>query len=374
MTVRNLYQALQARSVAVVGAGGPPGTAGPRVLAGILAGGFEGPVWPVDPGRGEVHGLPAFSSPLELPEAPDLAVVAGPAAAIPGLIGELGTRGCRLAVVLSEVPEAAQRQAMLDAARPHLLRVIGPGSDGLIVPALRLAATLAPTAPVAGELALVSQSGTVAAALVERAADHGIGLSCVLSLGGMADVDVGDCIDLLAGDGRTRAILLYLESVPAPRKFLSAARAAARVKPVIVLKAGRTPRAAAAAATHTGRLAGEEAVVEAALARAGVVRVGGLAELFAAAETLARSRPMSRARLAVVTNSGGAGVLAVDRLEAAGGTLAGLAAATVERLDSGLPRPWSGGNPVDIGSGAAPSDFGAALAVVAADRGSTRCW
>ncbi len=294
------------------------------------------------------------------------------AEAVPAAVGALGAQGCRVAVVLTEMPAAGGlRQAMLDAARPHLLRVIGPGSDGLLVPGRGLAVSLAP-APVpvvAGELALVSQSGTIAAALVDRAADHGIGLSCVVSLGGMADVDVGDCLDLLAADGTTRAILLYLESIPAPRKFLSAARAAARVKPVLALKAGRTPQAALAAATHTGRLAGEDAVVEAALARAGVLRVSGLDELFSAAETLSRFRPMRRARLAVLTNSGGAGVLAVDRLERAGGTLAELGSATVARLDAALPAGSSGANPVDLGSGAGPTAYATALAELAADAG-----
>ena len=235
---------------------------------------------------------------------------------------------------------------------------------------MRLDASLAPAAPAAGGLALVSQSGAIATALIEWAADRGIGFSAVVSLGGMADVDVGDCIDLLAGDPRTRAILLYLESVPAPRKFLSAARAAARVKPVIAIKAGRTPAAAAAAATHTGALAGEDAVVEAALRRAGMLRVQGLSELFAAAETVARFRPM-RAGAARDRDEQrrrrGAGRRPAGR--GAGATLAALAPRRSAALDAALPGGWSGGNPVDIGSDAAPDAYGAALAALAADPG-----
>ena len=193
--------------------------------------------------------------------------------------------------------------------------------------------------------------------LIDWAADRGIGFSQILSLGEMADVDVGDGIDLLAQDPRTRAILLYLEAVPEARKFLSAARAAARVKPVIAIKAGRSPAAAAAAATHTGALSGADAVVEAAMRRAGILRVRGLSELFAAAETVARFRPLARARLAIVTNGGGAGVLAVDGVTEAGGDLAALAPATLAALDAAMPAGWSRGNPVDIGGEAGPECY-----------------
>ena len=299
MTIRNLDAALEPRAIAVVGAG-PRAEA---VLANLAAGGFPGPVRNV--GVAGIAGLP---------EEPDLAVVATAADAVPAAIAALGARGGKVAVVLTDgITEAnGLRQAMLDAARPHLLRIIGPGTLGLVVPPSRVNASLAPVAPAAGGLALVSQSGAIATVLIDWAADRGIGFSQILSLGEMADVDVGDGIDLLAQDPRTRAILLYLEAVPEARKFLSAARAAARVKPVIAIKAGRTPAAAAAAATHTGALSGADAVVEAAMRRAGILRVRGLSELFAAAETVARFRPLARARLAIVTNGGGAGVLAVD--------------------------------------------------------------
>ena len=366
MSIRNLGAALHPGSVAVIGADASPGR---LVLGNIVAGGFEGPVWPVGPGPAAVRGLPCFPDVAALPGVPDLGVVATPPAEVPAAVAALGARGCRVAVVVTGGLDAAARQAMLDAARPHLLRVIGPDALGVIVPEARLNASLAGTAVEPGRLALVSQSGAIASVLLDWAAEHGIGFSQVMGLGGMADVDVGDCLDLLAGDARTRAILVYLESVPAPRKLLSAARAASRLKPVVALKAGRGVEAARAAATHTGALSGADAVVDAALRRAGVLRVSGLSELLAAAETAARFRPMERARLGVVTNSGGAGVLALDRLHADGGQLAELAAETLAGLGAALASGWSGANPVDLMGDAAPDRYLAAVEAVAADAG-----
>jgi acetyltransferase len=366
MSIRNLGAALHPGSVAVIGADPSPGR---LVLGNIVAGGFEGPVWPVGPGPAAMRGLPCFPDVAALPGVPDLGVVATPPAEVPAAVAALGARGCRVAVVVTGGLDPAARQAMLDAARPHLLRVIGPDALGVIVPEARLNASLAGTAAEPGRLALVSQSGAIASVLLDWAAEHGIGFSQVMGLGGMADVDVGDCLDLLAGDARTRAILVYLESVPAPRKLLSAARAASRLKPVVALKAGRGVEAARAAATHTGALSGADAVVDAALRRAGVLRVSGLSELLAAAETAARFRPMERARLGVVTNSGGAGVLALDRLHADGGQLAELAVETLAGLGAALASRWSGANPVDLMGDAAPDRYLAAVEAVAADAG-----
>jgi acetyltransferase len=370
MSIRNLEAVLEPRSVAVVGAAGDPALAGGAILANIVAGGFEGAIWPVGLGTAEAQGLPCLASVADLPAAPDLAVVAVPAGGVAAAIAALGARGCKVAVVVSGGLDAGERQAMLDAARPHLLRLIGPESLGIAVPSARLNASASAVAPAEGRLALVSESATVAAVLIDWAAEHGIGFSEVVTLGRMADVDLGDCLDLLALDGRSRAVLVYAESIPAPRKFLSAARAAARLKPVVAVKAGRSPQGARAAATHTGLLSGEEIVVDAALRRAGVLRVRGLSELLAAAETAARFRPLERARLAIVTNSGGAGVLALDRLtEGGGGTLAAFAPATLERLAAALPPGCSRANPVDIHSDAPPARYLAAIEAVAADPG-----
>ena len=371
MTIRNLDLALRPRSVAVVGAGPDPRSVGGLVLGNILKGGFPGPVWPVNPAHAEVMGLPCHPDLAALPGAPDVTVIATPAETVPGIVAEVGARGGRIAVVMSSGlgPGSPQRQRMLDAARPHLLRVIGPSSAGLIAPGAQFNASTAHIDAPRGQLALLSQSAAIAFSMLDWAAARGIGFSQIVSLGEMADVDVGDYLDLLASDGRTRAILIYLESVPAARKFLSAARAVSRMKPVIAIKAGREPAAARAAAAHTGVLSGADQVVEAALRRSGILRVRGLAEMFSAAETVARFRPLDRARLGIVTNGGGAGVLAADRLGEGAGELAALAPETIARVAEAVRARWSRSNPVDINGDATPGDYLAAMRAVAGDPG-----
>ncbi|WP_420963146.1 bifunctional acetate--CoA ligase family protein/GNAT family N-acetyltransferase [Brucella sp. IR073] len=369
MTIRNLEHAVAPRSVAVFGASIRQGSVGCTIMENILKGGFEGEVWPVNPKYGEVLGRPCYADAEALPAAPDLAVIATPPATVPDIIRALGEKGTRAAVVITAglTRENGLRQAMLDAARPHLFRIIGPNTIGLLAPSAKLNASFAHIDPQPGGLALLSQSGAITTSLIDWAADEGIGFSNIVSLGDMADVDVGDYLDLLAGDARTRAILLYLESVPDPRKFMSAARAAARIKPVIAVKAGRHATAAKAAATHTGALSGSDKVVDAALSRAGILRVRGLGELFDAAETVARFPRLDRSRVAIVTNGGGAGVLAVDTLADLDGELAELSPATIERLNRILPAAWSHANPVDIIGDAPAERYSAAVTAVAAD-------
>jgi acetyltransferase len=369
MTIRNLVHAFHPASVAVLGASDRPESVGRVVMRNILAGGFPGPVFPVNPKYRDVAGLPCHASVGELADAPDLAVIVTPATTVPGLIGELGEKGCRAAVVITAgiTRENGLRQAMLDAARPYTLRIIGPNTVGLLLPPLKLNASFAHMDAAPGDIALLSQSGAIATSLIDWAADNGVGFSEIVSLGDMADVDVGDCLDRLAGEAATRAIVMYLESVPEPRKFMSAARAAARLKPVVVIKPGRHGEAAKAAATHTGALSGADRVVDAALRRAGILRVDGLAELFDATETLARFPPLDEARVGIVTNGGGAGVLSVDRLIDCGGRLADLAPATIAGLDAAMPANWSRANPVDIIGDAPAGRYKAAVTAVAAD-------
>jgi acetyltransferase len=369
MTVRNLEKLLEPRSVAVIGAFGSERAAESLVLRNLQAGGFAGPVWPVAPGKRSIDGHDCFAGVAALPEPPDLAVLAMPAAAVPELVGQLGARGCRIAVVLGPDREFADgvRERMLEAARPYLMRLIGPDTLGVLVPRARLNASLAHRDAAPGKLMLLTQSSSIAATLIDWAAESGIGFSGIVSPGAMADVDMADCLDLAAGDPATRAVLVYLAGVRDARKFLSAARAVARMKPVIVLKPGRSPQAAEASATHTGAMAGSDAVFDAALRRAGVLRVEGLSEMLAAAETVARFRPVDRAQVAVVTNAGGAGVLAVDRLMQGSAGLAVLAPETLEVLDGLLPPGWSGANPVDLLGDADAERYVAALEAVAAD-------
>ena len=221
-----------------------------------------------------------------------------------------------------------------------------------------------------GDLALISQSGAIAAGLVEWAATRAIGFSAVVSLGDGIDVDFGDLLDFFALDRATRAILLYVESIKDARKFMSAARAAARAKPVVVVKSGRHRQGAKAAMTHTGALAGSDAVYDAAFRRAGLLRVIDLDELFAAAETLGRVKPFPGKRLAILTNGGGIGVLAVDRLADLGGVLAEISPDTMQRLDAALPPIWSHANPVDIAGDADGARYAAAFDALLDDPGN----
>lgn len=369
MTIRNLEFAVRPRSLAVFGASAREGSVGRIVTENIVTGGFEGDIWPVNPKYDEVLGLHCYGSAADLPEAPDLGIIVTPPATVPGIVADLGAKGCRAAVVITAglTQENGLRQAMLDAAKPYLFRIIGPNTVGLMIPPVKLNAGFAHMAAEPGNIALLSQSGAIATSLIDWAADNGIGFSHIVSLGDMADVDVGDWLDMLAGDARARAIVMYLETVTNPRKFMSAARAAARIKPVIVVKAGRTEAAAKAAATHTGALSGADRVIDAALSRAGILRVEGLAELFAAAEITARYPPLESSRIGIVTNGGGAGVLAVDQLAGGQDTLAELETATIERLDTVLPSTWSHANPVDIIGDAPAERYRSAVEVVASD-------
>ncbi len=362
MSIRNLDALFQPRAVAVIGASDRPGSVGALVLRNLLEGGFAGPVWPVNHRHDSVAGRPAWRDVASLPGVPDLAVICTHAATVPGLVAGLGARGARAAVVLGAGLKHAPaeggptlEQQMLDAARPHLLRVLGPNCIGLLVPGVGLNASFAPSQAKAGSIAFVSQSGALATAMLDWAAPRGIGFSHFVSLGDSADVDFGDMLDYLATDPHTQSILMYVESVRHARKFMSAARAAARNKPVLVVKSGRVPEGARAAASHTGALAGSDAVFDAAVHRAGMLRVDTLEALFDAAQTLAHRRPLHGERLAIVTNGGGAGVLAVDALIRAGGALARLSEDTLAALDACLPPTWSRGNPVDI-IGDAPTD------------------
>jgi acetyltransferase len=362
VSVRNLDRLFRPASLAVVGASTEEGSVGNLVMRNLLAGGFGGPIMPVNPNHKAVAGVLTYADVDALPIAPDLALVCTPPAAVPAVVDSLGRRGARAAIVVT-AGLARQRgedgrpldQAMLAAAKPHLLRVLGPNCLGLIVPGIGLNASFAHTGALPGTIAFVSQSGAVCTSVLDWARAHGIGFSHFISLGNAADVDFGDAIDYLGSDPGTRAILLYVEAIGHGRKFMSAARAAARNKPVLVIKAGRAPEGARAAHSHTGALAGADDVYDAAIRRAGMLRVTSFEELFAAVETLARLRPPKGDRLAIVTNGGGLGVMAVDALSTQGGRPAQLAPETIEKLNAVLPPTWSQANPVDI-IGDAPAE------------------
>jgi len=368
MTVHNLNHLLAPKSVALIGASTRLGSVGATVARNLLGGGLPGPVWLVNPKHAEIGGVRCFPTVTALPDTPELAVICTPPATVPGLIGELGRRGTRAAIVITAGPRDLDG-AIAAEARRHDMRVLGPNCLGLIVPGAGLDASFAHTPALPGDLALVSQSGAILTAVLDWAKARNIGFSHLVSLGNMADVDVDDLLDHLATDGSVRAILLYLEGIGDARGFMSAARAAARLKPVIVLKTGRHPEGARAAASHTGAMAGSDAVYDAAFERAGLVRVQDLGDLFQAAAVLSRLGKTAGERLAILTNGGGAGVLAVDRLKDLDGVLAELSAATLSDLDPVLPVAWSRANPLDIIGDAGPDRYGAAYRALLADPG-----
>jgi acetyltransferase len=296
MSVRNFDKLFTPRSVALIGATPRPGSVGAVVARNLRRAGFAGELMLVNPHRDTIDGLTVHPDVASLPQAPDLAIIVTPPDTVPGLVGELAERGTRAAVVITagfgELGEqgASLQQAMLDAAKPHLMRIVGPNCVGIMVPRQGLDATFSHLAAPAGDIAFISQSGAMITAMLDWALPRGIGFSNVVSLGDMADVDFGDMLDYLAADPHTRAILLYVEGITHGRKFMSAARAASRIKPILVLKAGRSNAGGRAATSHTGVLAGADAVYDAAFRRAGMLRVATMAELFDAAETLALTR------------------------------------------------------------------------------------
>ena len=378
MSIRHLDSLLLPASVAVIGASDRAGSVGATVWRNLREGAFEGALYAVNRRHATVGGDKAWTSVNDLPMAPELALICTPPDSVAGLVRQLGARGTRAAIVMTAGLSAAQKQEVLTAARKTTLRILGPNCLGLLAPHHGLNASFAQVPAAAGTLAFVSQSGALATAMLDWAQGRGIGFSQVISLGERADVDFGDLLDYLANDAKTRAILLYIESIESSRKFMSAARSAARNKPVIVVKAGRSTHGQQAAASHTGALAGSDIVFDAAIRRAGMLRVDTLQDLFSAAATLAHfSTPLLRGvpdevraaldRLTLLTNGGGAGVLAADAAAGAGVELNVLTPATLKALDAALPATWSRNNPVDIIGDAPVARYVAALQTLLAD-------
>ena len=372
MTTANLDALFAPRAIVLVGASARAGSVGAVLASNLVEGGFPGELMFVNPRGGSILGRTVFAAVSDLPLTPDLAVVATPAPAIPGVIAELGARGCRAAVIISAGfeegdPETARlRGALLEAARAHGVRLIGPNCLGVLSPREGINASFAKGKAATGGLALIAQSGAVAAAALDWAPAHGLGFSHVVTVGDSLDVDMADLLEHLAADPATDAILLYVESLREAPRFLRAARMAALAKPVIAIKGGRSAAGAKAAFSHTGALAGADAVYEAAFRRAGVLQVETLDAFLDAAATFSRTGAEPAQTLAILTNGGGAGVLAVDALERHGGQLARLSDETLATLARVAPDHWSRGNPVDILGDAQPAVFGRALDVLMA--------
>jgi acetyltransferase len=369
MSIRNLDSLFAPQCVAVFGASDRPHSVGATVWNN-LAQGFKGTLYPVNPRLNTLGDTLCYHKVSALPTTPDLAVICTRPDTVASLIAELGARGTRAAVVVTAGLSPKQKQAMLDAARRHTLRILGPNCIGMLVPHLGLNASFAHTNAAPGPIAFVSQSGALVTAMLDWANSRGIGFSHFASLGDHADVDFGDMLDFLGSDPRTRAILLYIESIENPRKFMSAARAAARNKPVIVVKAGRSAQGQQAAASHTGALAGSDDVFDAAISRSGMLRVNTLQHLFMAAEMLARFRDNRSEKLIILTNGGGAGVMAADAAAYAGIELTTLTPELIAKLDQVLPDNWSRANPVDIIGDAPAKRYVDALKVLREERDS----
>ena len=362
MSTRNLDKLFNPKSVAVIGASARPGAVGQLVMRNLLEGGFDGPIMPVNPSRSSITGVIAYPSIKELPAVPDCAVVCVPPKAVLQVVKDLCEIGTRAAIILtagmnSEKAEDGRsiQQNVMETAKACGMRILGPNCLGLLVPGIKLNASFSHMPAIPGKIAFCAQSGALATAVLDWAQNHDVGFSHFISMGDATDLDFGDIIDYLGSQPEVRAILLYIESIKDARGFVSAARAASRNKPILAIKSGRVAEGAKAAASHTGALAGSDDVYDAAIARSGALRVYSVDELFSASETLARSRPLKGENVCILTNGGGAGVLAVDALIESGGKLAELSPETLAKLDEVLPSTWSHANPVDI-IGDAPRD------------------
>jgi acetyltransferase len=370
-----LHPLFRPGSVAVFGASDRLDSVAGVIFRNMLEAGFTGPVYPVNPKRDQVQGHTCYPDAASLPTTPDLAIIATPAATIPALLDDCGERGIRHAVVLSAgfrevgAQGVALEEALVRTAQARGVRVLGPNCLGIQRPEIGLNATFAHASALPGELALVSQSGALCTAMLDWATSNGIGFSSVISSGASADLDFGELLDYLAYDPATKGILMYIEGIRDARRFMSALRAVSRVKPVVMVKVGRQEAGSRAVASHTGALVGSDAVFDALVRRAGVVRVTTILQLFACARALAAHFRPTGNRLAIVTNGGGPGVMATDLAVDLGVRLADLAPATLEALNAALPPTWSHGNPVDIIGDAGADRYRAALAACLADPG-----
>ncbi len=355
MDVHKLNRFFNPKRIAIMGVSPNPNSVGGKVLSNLVGGGFDGVVYPVNPDREAVLGIHCFPSIKELPKTPDLGVICAAATQVPSLVRECGEAGIMGLIVISAGfketgPEgkALEEQIKTEAARFSGMRIIGPNCLGIISPNSKLNISFAAGMPKAGHVAFISQSGALCTSVLDWALEGKIGFSHFISIGNTADVDFGDLIDYLGEDEKTESIILYIESITKARNFMAAARAFARTKPIIAYKAGRFPESAQVAASHTGAMASEDAVYDAAFQRTGVARVFDIGEIFDCAELIGRNKIPQGPKLGIITNAGGPGVMATDALIASNGELARLSDKTMESLNENLPPFWSHRNPIDV--------------------------
>lgn len=361
------------KNVAVIGATEKPGSVGRTLLWNLISNPFGGTVFPVNPKRSNVLGVKAYPNIASVPEPVDLVIVATPASTVPGVIRECVDAGVKGAIIISagfkEVGERGIQleQQILKEARRNQMRIIGPNCLGVMNPVSGLNATFANKMAQPGNVGFISQSGALCTSILDWSLRENVGFSAFISIGSMLDVNWGDLIYYLGDDAATHSIVIYMESIGDARSFLSAAREVTFTKPIIVIKAGRTEAAAAAAASHTGALTGSDEVLDAAFRRCGVLRVNSIDDLFNMAEVLAKAPRPKGKRLTILTNAGGPGVLATDALISDGGELAPLSVETIEEFNQLLPPHWSHGNPIDVLGDADPERYAKACAIALQD-------
>ncbi len=370
---KRLKKIFQPKTIAVIGASDRKDSVGYSVMKNLLADGFEGEVIPVNLNHSKIQGKKSYPNVKDIPQDIDLAVIVTPSKAVPEVVEDCGQAGVGGLVIISagfkEAGEEGKRMydEIAHKARHYGMRVIGPNCLGFINPHLKINATFAARSARLGNIAFISQSGALCTSILDWANEQNVGFSNFVSIGSMIDVDFADLIDYFGTDQRTSCILIYMESLVDARKFMSAARAFARSKPIIILKAGRSAEGGQATLSHTGSMAGNDAVYDAAFQRAGIIRVDTIAQLFNCAQSLAmQPRPYGN-RLAIVTNAGGPGVLATDSLMLNGGALAQLSEASMKNLNGFLPAHWSRNNPIDVLGDASAETYQKAVDVCLSD-------
>ncbi|MCJ7770765.1 CoA-binding protein, partial [Candidatus Bathyarchaeota archaeon] len=374
MATLELDKIFNPKSIAVIGASDEEGSVGRKLITNILAW-KEGKVYPVNIRKKEILGQKAYQSISEITETVDLAVIATPAKTVPGVLEECGKAGVKGAIIISAgfketgAEGLALEKRLIEIKNAYNMRIIGPNCLGIIRPGSNLNASFANKMPGAGNIAFISQSGALGSAILDWAAHENIGFSNFVSVGSMIDVAFSDLIDYFGTDTRTRSILMYIEGITSAKKFMSAARHFARTKPIIVIKAGRFSESAKAAASHTGALAGESAVYNAAFKRAGVLVVDEIEDLFNCTEVLSMQPNPKGPNLAIITNAGGPGVMSTDALIARNGKLAKLSQKTLDRLNEVLPPFWSKSNPIDILGDANADRYKAVVEACLSDEG-----
>ncbi|WP_167611640.1 bifunctional acetate--CoA ligase family protein/GNAT family N-acetyltransferase [Maribellus sediminis] len=376
MAIKKLDSIFKPKRIALIGVSNNPDSVGGITLKNLVSGGFNGVVYPVNPKREAVFGIPCYPDVKSLPKVPDLAVIMTAAKWVPQLVRDCGEVGIHGVIIMSagfkeSGDEGKQLEAQVKAEKAKFpdMRIIGPNCLGILVPGLNMNVSFADGMPKKGHVAFISQSGALCTSVLDWAYESNIGFSYFVSIGNSMDVSFGDLIDYFGQDPNTKSIVLYVESIANARTFMSAARAFSREKPIIVYKSGRFPESAAAAASHTGAMASEDSIYDAVFRRAGLARVFDFGNIFDFTDLVGRKRIPKGNRLAIVTNAGGPGVMATDSLISMGGKLVKLSNETMDKLNDYLPPFWSHGNPVDVLGDATPERFARATEIVLEDKG-----